>query len=40
VLASALTPEYDSRTGELSERVAAIAERYPLYEWLRAPAPA
>ena len=40
VLATALTPEYESRAGELSERVAAIAERYPLYEWLRAPAPA
>ena len=40
VIATALTPEYESRAGELSERVAAIAERYPLYETLQAPAPA
>jgi glycine hydroxymethyltransferase len=40
VLAAALTPEYESRAVELSERVAAIAERYPLYETLEAPAPA
>ena len=41
ILASALTPEYESRAGELAERVAAIVERYPLYEELsRAPAPA
>ena len=38
ILAAALTPEYESRSGELSERVAAIVERYPLYESLGAPA--
>jgi len=32
ILAVALTPEYESRAGELAERVAAIVERYPLYE--------
>ncbi len=32
IMASALTPEYESRAGELGERAAAIAERYPLYE--------
>jgi glycine hydroxymethyltransferase len=36
ILASALTPEYGSRAGELAERVAAIVERYPLYEELSA----
>jgi glycine hydroxymethyltransferase len=40
ILATALTPEYESRAGELSERVAAIAERYPLYEGLAAAAAA
>jgi glycine hydroxymethyltransferase len=40
ILASALTPEYESRAGELSERVAAIVERYPLYETLSADTPA
>jgi glycine hydroxymethyltransferase len=39
ILAVALTPEYDARRGELGERVAAIVERYPLYETLTAPAP-
>jgi glycine hydroxymethyltransferase len=39
VLAAALTPEYDARAGELAERVAAIVERYPLYEWLGAATP-
>ena len=38
ILAVALTPEYESRAGELSERVAAIVERYPLYENLGAAA--
>jgi glycine hydroxymethyltransferase len=38
ILAVALTPEYDSRAAELSERVAAIVERYPLYEQLAATA--
>jgi glycine hydroxymethyltransferase len=32
VLATALTPAYEARAGELAERVAAIVERYPLYE--------
>jgi glycine hydroxymethyltransferase len=40
ILASALTPEYESRAGELAERVGAIAERYPLYETLTRPAAA
>jgi glycine hydroxymethyltransferase len=40
ILAIALTPEYESRAGELAERVAAIAERYPLYEELSAGTPA
>ncbi|MFI4977097.1 MAG: serine hydroxymethyltransferase [Solirubrobacterales bacterium] len=40
ILASALTPDYESRAGELAERVGAIVERYPLYEELSAPAPA
>jgi glycine hydroxymethyltransferase len=38
ILAVALTPEYESRAGELAERVAAIVERYPLYENLPATA--
>ena len=36
ILAVALTPEYESRAGELAERVQAIVERYPLYEGLTA----
>ena len=40
ILASALTPEYDSRAGELLERVDAVVERYPLYEELSAGTPA
>jgi glycine hydroxymethyltransferase len=40
ILASALTPDYESCAGELSERVGAIVARYPLYEELSAPAPA
>jgi glycine hydroxymethyltransferase len=40
ILAIALTPEYVSRAGELAERVAAIVDRYPLYEALASPAPA
>jgi glycine hydroxymethyltransferase len=39
ILAVALTPEYESRSAELADRVAAIVERYPLYDWLSAPAP-
>jgi glycine hydroxymethyltransferase len=34
IIATALTPEFDARKGELAERVAAIAERFPLYEHL------
>ncbi len=37
ILAVALTPEFESRAGELAERVAAIVDRYPLYESLGAP---
>ncbi len=40
ILASALTPDYESRAPELAERVGAIVERYPLYEELSAAAPA
>ena len=32
VIATALTPEFDARAEELTDRVAAIVERYPLYE--------
>jgi glycine hydroxymethyltransferase len=39
ILAVALTPEYESRAGELADRVGAIVERYPLYDWLSATAP-
>jgi glycine hydroxymethyltransferase len=38
ILALALTPAFEQRSGELAERVAAIVERYPLYESLGAPA--
>jgi glycine hydroxymethyltransferase len=38
ILAVALTPEYESRSNELSERVDAIVERYPLYQGLPATA--
>jgi len=37
VLALALTPAYEERAAELAERVAAIVERYPLYEGVGAP---
>ena len=40
ILATALTPEFDARAGELLERVGAIVERYPLYEELSAGTPA
>jgi glycine hydroxymethyltransferase len=36
IIATALTPEFDARKNELSERVQAIVERYPLYEHLNA----
>jgi len=38
VMAAALTPAFADRRDELAERVAAIAERYPLYEHLSSPA--
>ena len=38
IMASALTPEYESIAGELAERARAVAERYPLYEELAASA--
>jgi glycine hydroxymethyltransferase len=38
ILAVALTPEYESRAGELADRVDAIVERYPLYQGLPATA--
>ena len=34
IIAAALTPEFESRTQELGERVAAIADRHPLYHYL------
>jgi glycine hydroxymethyltransferase len=40
IVAVALTPEFDARKDELSERVHAIVERYPLYEHLNVPAAA
>jgi glycine hydroxymethyltransferase len=40
VLAIALTPQYESRAGELAERVAAIVDRYPLYDFLASTAAA
>jgi glycine hydroxymethyltransferase len=40
IVAVALTPEFQARKDELSERVRAIVERYPLYEHLNAPAAA
>jgi glycine hydroxymethyltransferase len=39
IIAGALTPEYESRAQELAERVAAIVERYPLYQELSAGTP-
>jgi len=36
VMAVALTPDFDARKGELADRAAALAERYPLYEHLGA----
>jgi glycine hydroxymethyltransferase len=38
IMASALTPAYESLAGELAERARAVAERYPLYEELAASA--
>jgi glycine hydroxymethyltransferase len=39
IIATALTPEFEERRGELAERVTAIVERYPLYEHLSEAAP-
>ena len=38
IIATALTPGFEGRAGELSERVRTIVERYRLYEGLAAPA--
>jgi glycine hydroxymethyltransferase len=38
IIATALTPEFDARKADLTERVTAIAEKYPLYEHLSAAA--
>jgi glycine hydroxymethyltransferase len=38
VIAAALQPGFEDAKGELAERVTAIADRYPLYAHLRAPA--
>ena len=38
VIASALTPAFEARRGELAERVHALAEKHPLYPHLGAPA--
>jgi glycine hydroxymethyltransferase len=38
IVATALTPEFEARKQELSERVQAIVKRYPLYEQLSAAA--
>ncbi|MGN6372052.1 MAG: serine hydroxymethyltransferase [Solirubrobacteraceae bacterium] len=40
IVSVALTPDFDAARQELSERVQAIVERYPLYEHLNAPAAA
>jgi glycine hydroxymethyltransferase len=38
IIATTLSPEFEAQKSELSERVATITERYPLYEHLSAPA--
>jgi glycine hydroxymethyltransferase len=38
IIATTLSPEFEHRKGELADRVTAIADRYPLYEHLLAPA--
>jgi glycine hydroxymethyltransferase len=35
IIATALTPKFDAARDDLAERVAAIADRYPLYAQLR-----
>jgi glycine hydroxymethyltransferase len=39
ILAIALTEGYHARAGELAERVQALVERYPLYEYLTSASP-
>ena len=38
IIATALTPDFATQRADLAERVTAIAERYPLYEHLKAAA--
>jgi glycine hydroxymethyltransferase len=38
ILATALTPDYDAQRSDLTDRVAAIADRHPLYAHLKATA--
>jgi glycine hydroxymethyltransferase len=38
IIATALTPDFEAQRGDLAERVTAIADRYPLYSHLGAPA--
>jgi glycine hydroxymethyltransferase len=38
IIATALTPDFAAQRGDLAARVTAIADRYPLYEHLAAPA--
>ena len=40
IIATALTPDFESRRDELAEQVRAIADRFPLYEHLSAHVPA
>ncbi len=40
IVAAALVPGFEERAAELAERVAALVERYPLYEHLSRPAAA
>ena len=40
IIATALTPAFESSRDSLTDRVSAIADRYPLYEQLSAPAAA
>jgi glycine hydroxymethyltransferase len=39
IIARALQPDFEAARGELTDRVTAIVDRYPLYTQLRAPAP-
>jgi glycine hydroxymethyltransferase len=38
IVAAALVPGFEARAAELTERVNALVERYPLYEHLLRPA--